>query len=82
MTNDFAIDILEQYREKPTLVNEIKTVEEAVWLDEALDISIKAITAIDAIKAEIAHEISLHNHTWFRGGMIYCLNIIDKHIGK
>ena len=43
MTREFAINILEQYREKPTLVNEIETVEEAVWLDEALDIAIKAL---------------------------------------
>ena len=40
------------------------------------------LKVIEDIKAEIAHEISLHNHTWFRGGMIYCLNILDKHIGK
>ena len=43
MTDEFAINILEQYREKPTLINEIETVEEAVWLDEALDMAIKAL---------------------------------------
>ena len=43
MTNDFAIDILKQYREKPTLINEIETQEEAVWLDEALDMAIHAL---------------------------------------
>ena len=43
MTNDFAIDILKQYREKPTLINEIETQEEATWLDEALDMAIKAL---------------------------------------
>lgn len=43
MTDEFAINILEQYRENPTLINEIKTVEEAVWLDEALDMAIKAL---------------------------------------
>lgn len=43
MVNDFAISILEQYREKPTLINEIQTVEEAVWLDEALDMAIQAL---------------------------------------
>jgi hypothetical protein len=43
MTDEFAINIIEQYRKKPTLVNEIETVEEAVWLDEALDMAIKAL---------------------------------------
>lgn len=43
MTNDFAIDILEQYRKKPTLINEIETQEEAIWLDDALDMGIKAL---------------------------------------
>lgn len=46
MTDEFAIDILEQYREKPTLINEIETVEEAAWLDEALDMAIKAIKVL------------------------------------
>lgn len=40
---EFAINILEQYREKPTLINEIETVEEALWLDEALDMAINAL---------------------------------------
>ena len=43
MTNDFAIDILKQYREKPTLINEIETQEEATWLEEALDMGIKSL---------------------------------------
>lgn len=43
MTDEFAINILEQYREKPTLINEIETVEEAVWLDEALNMAINAL---------------------------------------
>jgi hypothetical protein len=43
MTDEFAINILEQYRENPTLINEIETAEEAVWLDEALDMAIKAL---------------------------------------
>ena len=38
-----AIEILKHYREKPTLINEINTVEEAVWLDEALEMGIKAL---------------------------------------
>ena len=38
-----AIEILKQYREKPTLINEINTVEEAVWLDEALEMGIEAL---------------------------------------
>ena len=49
MTNEFAADVLEQYREKPTLINEIQTVEEAAWLDEALGMAISALSvkAID-----------------------------------
>ncbi len=43
MDNEFAIGILEQYREKPTLINEIQTVEEAVWLDEALGMAISLL---------------------------------------
>lgn len=43
MTDEFAINILEQYRENPTLINEIETVEEAVWLAEALDMAIKEL---------------------------------------
>jgi hypothetical protein len=43
MAREEAINILKQYREKPTLINEIETVEEAVWLDEALDMAIKAL---------------------------------------
>ena len=43
MTNDFARDILKQYREKPTLINEIETQEEATWLEEALDMGIEAL---------------------------------------
>ena len=43
MTDESAIKILEQYREKPTLINEIKTVEEAVWLNEAITLGIKAL---------------------------------------
>ena len=60
MTDDFAINILEQYREKPTLINEIETVEEAVWLDEALDMAIKALEqepCDDAISRQVALEI-------------------------
>ena len=43
MTREEHIEILKQYREKPTLINEISSVEEAVWLDEALDAAIKAL---------------------------------------
>ena len=46
MTTDFAISILKQYREKPTLINEIQTVEEAVWLDEALGMAIDVLMAV------------------------------------
>ena len=56
MTREEAINILEQYREKPTLINEIETVEEAVWLDEALEVAIKALEQepiLDKIRAEI-----------------------------
>lgn len=57
MTDEFAINIIEQYRKKPTLVNEIKTVEEAVWIDEALDMAIKALEQINKIKAIIESPI-------------------------
>lgn len=43
MTKESAIKILEQYREKPTLINEIKTVEEAVWLNEAITMAIETL---------------------------------------
>ena len=43
MTREEAIEILKQYREKPTLINEIESVDEAVWLDEALEMAIKAL---------------------------------------
>ena len=43
MTDEFLINILKQYREKPTLINEIEIVEEAAWLDEALGMAIKAL---------------------------------------
>lgn len=49
MNNQEAINILEQYREKPTLVNEIETVEEAVWLDEALEMAIKALEEYETV---------------------------------
>ena len=47
MTDEFAINILEQYRENPALVDEIETVEEAVWLDEALAMGIQALRKKD-----------------------------------
>ena len=57
--------------------------------DMLLDIELPHITKaiangipLDDIKAEIQEEISLPNHTWFGGGMEYCLDIIDKHIGE
>ena len=56
MTNEFAIRILKQYKEKPTLANEIDTVEEATWLLEALEMGIKALEQepiLDKIRAEI-----------------------------
>ena len=46
MTTDFAISILKQYRAKPTLINEIQTVEEAIWLDEALGMAIDVLMAV------------------------------------
>ena len=69
MTEEFAINILEQYREKPTLINEIETVEEAVWLDEALAMGIQALKqkscentisrqAVDVLVDELARAIS------------------------
>ena len=53
---EFAIGILEQYREKPTLINEINTVEEMVWFNEALEMGIEALKQgpiLDKIRAEI-----------------------------
>ena len=69
MTDEFAINILEQYRKKPTLINEIETVEEAVWLDEALAMGIQALKqkscedtinrqAVDTLVDELARAIS------------------------
>ena len=43
MTREDYIEIFKQYKEKPTLINEISSVEEAAWLDEALDAAIKAL---------------------------------------
>lgn len=68
MTDEFAINILEQYREKPTLINKIETVEEAAWLDEALDMAIKAIKALgqepceDAISRQTVVDAMQNNH--------------------
>lgn len=86
MTEDFAINILEQYREKPTLINEIETVEEAIWLDEALDMAIKAIKAFNKIRNEF---IDRYPHNYANklelGGRncVFSLNeilqIIDKY---
>ena len=59
MTNEFAINILEQYREKPTLINEIETVEEAVWLDEALAMGVQALKQ----KSKTGH--------WIKYGKLY-----------
>jgi hypothetical protein len=58
MTDEFAINILEQYREKPTLINEIETVEEAIWLDEALAMGIQALKQ----KSKTGHWIPLGNY--------------------
>ena len=35
---------------------------------------------LEDIKAEIQEEISKGNHSWYRAGMEYCLEVIDKHI--
>ena len=40
---EFARAILTQIKNKPTLVNQIDTVEEASWFDRALDLAIEAI---------------------------------------
>ena len=56
MTREDAINILKQYREKPTLINEIETVEEGVWLVEALDMAIKSLEqepVLDKIQADV-----------------------------
>lgn len=62
MTDEFAINIIEQYRKKPTLVNEIETVEEAAWLDEALDMAIKALEqepCEDTVSLEVFEQVML-----------------------
>ena len=58
MTNEFAIDILEQCLEKPTLINEIKTVKEAIWLYEALTMAIKSLKQepVDAVLVQMRNE--------------------------
>lgn len=43
MTREEAINMLTLFKENPTLVNDIDTVEEATWLEEALDMAIKTI---------------------------------------
>lgn len=40
---EFARAILTQVQNKPTIVNQIDTAEEASWLDQALDLAIEAI---------------------------------------
>ena len=66
MTDEFAINILEQYRENPTLINEIETVEEAVWLDEALDMAIKALKQ----QPKTGHWIVIREEFEFMGGIV------------
>lgn len=40
---EFARAILTQVKNKPTIVNQIDTIEEASWLDQAFDLAIEAI---------------------------------------
>lgn len=49
MNINFAICILQAYQEKPTLVNEIETQEEAAWLDSSLGMAIDALKIINKI---------------------------------
>lgn len=49
MNINFAICILQTYQKKPTLVNEIKTQEEAAWLDSSLGMAIDALKIINKI---------------------------------
>ena len=34
---------------------------------------------LDKIKSEIEEELSRNNHSWYKAGMEYCLDIIDKY---
>lgn len=34
---------------------------------------------LDKIKADIREELSRNNHSWYKAGMEYCLEIIDKY---
>ena len=49
MNINFAICILKAYQEEPTLFNEIKTQEEAAWLDSSLGMAIDALKIINKI---------------------------------
>jgi Zn finger protein HypA/HybF involved in hydrogenase expression len=66
MTDEFAINILEQYRENPTLINEIETEEEAVWLDKVLDMAIKALKQ----QPKTGHWIVIREEFEFMGGIV------------
>ena len=84
---EFAIGILEQYREKPILINEINTVEEMVWFNKALEMGIEALkqeSVLDKIRAEIEEERDSWDK-WDGDEADYyysynkCLEIIDKY---
>lgn len=62
MTTDFAISILKQYRAKPTLINEIETQEEAVWLDEALGMAIDVLMTVQ--ERETTKEVKYEFKSW------------------
>lgn len=75
MTREEHIEILKQYREKPTLINEISSVEEAAWLDESLGAAIKVleqepcedcISRAEAIKA-LGYDLSIEVDGGFDG---------------
>ena len=60
MTNEFAIDILKQLKDKPTMVNDIDTVEEASWLIDSLDMAIEALeqqSCEDAVSREAVRQL-------------------------
>lgn len=50
MDKRFAVGILEQFKEKPTLINSIETQEEAIWFEEALDFAIKALEQTNKVE--------------------------------
>ena len=54
------------------------TLADAEVFDKAIK-GIKALDALDKIRSEIEEELSKDNHSWYKAGMEFCLEIINKH---